>query len=1809
MNRLNTILAALLLVLALAHSTSLCANCYDSQITIDKSRYSQYSPVVVIKASYVNLTHKYPTPSGEKVSMNLDAATITNMDLVPAKNALLQISFDGQPILDKNAKEICRGDDAITDENGLFSCTVEYAKNPNGSSTPLAISSWPYPGLLTVELLRSYDEPRMKYSTQSIILYPKDHSSEHLYPIFLRSVTRPEALSICLPVAMVLGLLIASMYYHGKNPLSLLDITVPRLPSAKKVRMRSATVPVHLSSKGRLVSKIKNRIDKSAVATIAGLYKSKKKVIPDKKQIKSLMAKGGKDLSSSTSRLVQMVNDSEADDKKKKIAIARLKRLKEVNEALDIDKAATTRARTGGFSVRKQDGSSAGSRTALGQKMTKVAPNFDWLGQRLARPWKFIPAVARSEKADIVPGIPYIERASIVAQNWWNGRLGNIGMRRGIYRTLLAESGASLGLLSRDSRFARENMYDFKKIGELPHIVERLRYETFLLGRAISDEQLRNIFLNHILLKKSSSKNGDEYTIDKRRMLEVLRLKQNVEKEIDRLIASKPAEYSKALRQYHINIRLAEHLKLYIEKNHIKIYDAYGQALTKEEADHMMSRAIVYLERIRQIMREDGQLNERGGFIKDGEEVSRMHPDDVYSRYKKMTGMIKEFDSDLDYLKKLRKADTRHSPFLFVGRDIADVYGEVVLNLQSKGKLDIPNEGVFLLHIRHMIEAEMMKKSLFDTVMSERALSDKYGRDVGAVMLGDGRLNPKWFDALKDNLSLANIRQPYDYAQRSEWAARNHLTAYNTISSTFIWETERNKIEMLRRNFAAQFDGSYENFFKNYKHTIERNKTIYESMKALAPFYLDSQWDADTYNKWKERGVTYGDVRKGIWLIGAERTIFPLASGFKRDEEHNVIDAYVKADKNGLLKYDSSIFSMMLSEYAERPINTSLLFKQDDGKWKPGVPSEIETNQMIGQFRNYWNQLLRSKYITSHQTLDKDERDAEASSRLNDKAVLANIKRIEKMLDEKMKFIPRSALADDPSQTALTRMSNRVTNFAERVARGGVHELDERLHEWFTSQSYARIVLESFNRDWENKRLMSDEVRQSFDLKERIRQDRMEMQDLMLHGKLSPEQQDRLSRLRSDVSLNISQMHNAEAKAREASKYFGDRETRGVANMFTPTFNVFEQTVMRDPRITFGSAYGMGPALMSGYQSGQFVGERPSMWAGYGLMPGDKAASTLSWIPYWTSMAYASHTRTFFTKITGYTTVYHQDPEHPDLNRSHELEVMPAFQSLFRPAQNFDWFTRFFPRPIVRGLNDYRDEFGWKFTEEHKGAGPRPILPLSWKAAGADATFDVDEQKYRLMGFDANSEIRRRKLGLTFREEMDLWYKRYSTEAYSNAEETNRILKTHLENASSPSERQMIKSVMKEVDDAAKTTRSIWSIPVIGNYFKQGYYALENRAGYDVSAAGAAHRLPEFIPWEKNMSGYITPGMYYPDFEGHWQMYPRISRTFMNPVDNMSALSRHANIRPQDSSLKGDDYLLNSGVGRDLHLDAIKDVYKRETSLLWQMVDVERQRHAFSFLNTPYILPMAPLYIGIYQAVKKSTSWGRNNAWSEGMQKQKDLGPMTPEQQANEANMRNLADQARIGKTTYNCPTHGIELPGGSLCPLCRTQEQVDQEKHYHPLKERARRSYQNIKNMALSTLSLGGDIPIGNYNHYQNMAHCPTHGIGYQRGTMCPLCTSDVVHEHPQISKDMVNENKKMLDHYRSEINKVTNSIGLSESEKIDQISSLVDERDKYWKEQPMSNLATYDLRIDWKSNLHLIKDQLKKISEYDKKGGYKIK
>jgi hypothetical protein len=1804
---------------------------YDAWANIES--YSPSSIRLNVSYSHDIIIQQAGRPGGAGSQSQYDYYGST---MLPLGGALLELSFDGSPLLDSSGAPACpnlitaqrtglSGGQVV--EEGEAVCTQPsgfYAKSPYPADggKPIPISSWPRCAFLEVKLLSSPKVPIKAFHSSPLLICPSASKLSNLWAFLglAQLKSNPALIAACLPLVIIFGLLMASMYYQGRDPLSLLDITTPRLPSMRKVRVKPAVVPLHLASKGRLSDRYLRNIEKSMGSILYDLYKrhgkgdprGKLKDILSTKKIGyvpgflgKIPATQGQNFKSTLLELEKLVDASGASEREKRAAKELLLRHLQAREALIVEKDVHSWARGGGRTLTR-----------------KIIPTVDFIFSRLAKPWKLIPGVANKEWADKLPGLPYIERTGLVITNWFAGRAGNVSLRQQIRRALTAEVGVKLGLLDREkSEYAKKHLFDNRKIGNIPNIIEKLRNETYVFGVAVVDEHARAL-ITAAVLRREEGKDGVKFVIDQKRLEQVLKMLKEAQE--------KAGENKLEMRRL-----FAQSLLEFASKNlsSMRFIDAAGNELSNSEKLAFLEQAKSHIFGAIRIIQEDGQATKNGLLpIFNTDATRKMNPEDVFGRYNKMIALLDAYKQNADQIRAGKV------PLVFFNNDLAELIGRAIAAKELSGKIKIQSEAHRLFEIRRYMEEEYARRKLYDVII---------GADVRQVFDGS-KLSPQWLSKVREALSVQALRAELDYAKRGEWAARNYLTGYNTNNRGYWWEAERNKIEIIRQALSNSIGMGQENLLRNYWTQIDRNKFIYYSMKELCEFYLGKKWSAEAYEEWKARGVLYKDIQKGVWLIGDNRLIIPLPSNILRDASGNIVGVLVERDKGGWIKanmpskiaeieidgrkaFVHGAFSFMISDYADRPVNLALLFKTESGKWKPGSPTDRETQILFQQQKAAYLALSSPAYGSASKdwraALSPSELEALASGRaMSREKIWENIRRIEEMLGGRVQAVPRSALpylSGELAQSWWTRGMARITQGLERVMIGGAADTVERLHAWYAAQAYARVLLMQLQSDISSGQFYSEPVQNSLKAKEELGKLRQEQLRLLSTPNLSPEQKQELERLRARISELSAQIPQLEKIARQYQKEhaFVDRNLKRVADMAIPFYNVNEQVNMRDPRVAWGGGYGMGPAVMVGYQTGQFVGERPQMWAGYNLFPGDRWLNILARPSYWASMAFGMWTRPFFTKLVGYTTVYHVDPERGISGSSwHEPGIAEGVRSLFRPSQSFDWLTRFYPFPVWRGFGAYKDEFGWKIKEEGGWRGVRYISPVTWlygkgpggRGGGTDELAEVDIRKYSMLGLNAGEVLRTKKLGRTFREEYLLW----SDDAHA-AQEAANALRSNIPSITDPNERRIAQAQLRIYEDIANPYRRIWNIPGIGAFFRQGYWAVENRTGYDISAVGGSHRPWEMLsPYYKNIASAPVPGMVYVDWSGQMKLFGRLAQSILNPTrlppSNLYDMWQAKKSGSYSSSpLSGFSNLSAGsyepiGIAHDLQRDALLDTYRRETPTLAKFFDIDMQRQAFSFQNSEFVIPLAPLYLAAYQIFRHKSSWARKQPWNSLQPREKDIGEPTQEQLKQEE-MRRLEQYqaAQQGQLTYRCPTHGINLQIGQSCPLCRSEEAYRMEKEQSSTISSLKRRAENLKSLVISSFSLSKWTD-PNYYHYENQAHCPIHGVGYLRGTACPLCLSELKAKSGGEAKDNIRRYQETLSKYAKKMQEIEFNPILPESEKGRKLLEL--ERERESELGKIGIQIDRDTRMGYRQGLAYLRAMLEEVKKLEATTSYKV-
>lgn len=1758
---------ALLLLPNYAHAAEpLCDICFRSFISLNLSDAVEVAPNIYMvralaHATYYNSTITQGSGGGQPFQdTNPSSNPTAKFFLANATNAELYFKFNGMDIVNNNNQTPCSP--ILTSPNdtahpyaktGEAACELRYYRNHRG--VPTLLSEAPTCGILSVELNRSFDDLRVKPGLQTAIFCPpRPNAAQSIWPILGAWIADPALYMSCIGGFIALGLLIASMYYDGKNPLSLLDITSPRLPAGRKARMPKATIPYHLAHKGRINDRVIMRAEKAITSQLVSLYRrgGARNTTDVARQAKLLFAQYGSNRQELLSRLRSLGAKSGMRPDHVNAVMRGVERMADIRMAADIDKQRFGFARSGG-PITGPFGKMLGTRNWPGAKITKYGP-------KIAKPWKFIPGVEGKKWADKIPGIPYVERVSLIAGNWFGSRFASISMRRDVRRAAMAEIGSRAGLVRKDSAFYQKYSYDKKKIGEIPAIVERMHQETIHLGRAVQEEVLRKVMVS-LAARREQLKNGDkqnpELVLVERRLKEIMVIIHKVEQE-RKAAAERGEDYAKHEKLLHgllayakkeglIEYKIGADGKISVIKNNnfLMIHDGDPKTMEHFREKRMSPKELEYfLNLIRQSERIIGQSASirNGTLTRDGRDPLffdangkpiRLNPEDVRSRYEQMYGLLAP--------DRARWREGR-LPFTPLAVDLGEYSGRILLRTDANYRANT-GEVYRTMRVRMRMEEELAFRRMYDYLVSQRAMresADTYGFKLGE----------NWYRDMMGFMGVKSLRgdmSSFNYQLRGEFAARKYITGYSANLYGFELEAEKGKIESLRQVFANQYGKTWENLFRNYDINVKRNLQIYDSMRDSHEIYLGKAgWSWDTYLKWKDRGVLYEDARKGVWIIGADKTVRPLA-GLNMEEWR----------KSGKFLYDKdAAYQQLASEYSERPINATLLIKDSKGVFGHSAPlKDPELHRLMWQLTSSQAELIGARAI-------EGGIDASPETRMRRGMLEKNVATLTEILKDRIRWSTRTEAEHHGG--ILSRTGSSFSLMLERVFGAGTYNTAERHNQWYATQAHARVVLENFNAFdneplWSKSRentfrdYLSPETQESMQAKRDLMASRTQQLELLKKNTLTPTESTELSQLRTKIRDLESRIPNLENAARLADKRFGgaDRSLRELADMTVPFYNVSEMTVMRDPRIAFGGGYGMRPAIMVGYQTGQFVGERTNMWAGYNLVPSDRILNQLAKPAFVTSMIFGQLTRTFFTKMMGYTTMYQQNPETGPENERNQYRH--AFQSLFRPTENFDWFTRLVSKPLFRRSGSYKDETGYFVKEEHDWGGGRFILPFSMKGAGSDNPFRTDQSRMLEAGIagGASGEIRRSKLGLTFREWFGLVDNRVNA---TNPQGQLDQLRHNLSFTDSASERASIRSHIAELEDTMSAQRKIWRIPVIGKFFQQGYYAVENRTGYDMSAAGGAHRPWElFSPYFKNVGKAPVPGMIYTSHEGELRLFPRVAAMLINApqdydsYDPGAGVWRHRQIDPKGGMRKllslgqvGGSYgeSVSGNIGRDaLMKDSMRDVFRHEKNLLYQYMQIENEHMMYNFVNNHYIMPLAPPIMVAYQILKAIPyhgnplrNWGATTAT-------KYEKPLTPEEafrvrQRMEAEMAlGKSPTAPGGGNFWTCSVHGIHLPQGQICPVCHTELEDSQtrQKRIGTIKRIGHGMKDTLVSYAQSFVpfeyapaeekwkfSLRGM----SYNYYVNQAHCPTHGIGYSRGMTCPMCAKGDFMESRQLTE-----------------------------------------------------------------------------------------
>ena len=203
---------------------------------------------------------------------------------LPLEGAPVYFTYDGKAISDLSGKVICYPAEP-TGAKGETSCTAEYYFDSIGSLPEnLKNGDAPEGEVKSIEaggkcgVISAYfrgipsSGKEYGYSSQSAVLCSSQNAALSALGAALPvAIGSAQNAGICFPVILIAGLLIASMYYSGRDPLSLFDLTTPRLPRMKQFRVKAGTSPQVVRSLVRRLAMIQRHSRRDAMRVFAAL--------------------------------------------------------------------------------------------------------------------------------------------------------------------------------------------------------------------------------------------------------------------------------------------------------------------------------------------------------------------------------------------------------------------------------------------------------------------------------------------------------------------------------------------------------------------------------------------------------------------------------------------------------------------------------------------------------------------------------------------------------------------------------------------------------------------------------------------------------------------------------------------------------------------------------------------------------------------------------------------------------------------------------------------------------------------------------------------------------------------------------------------------------------------------------------------------------------------------------------------------------------------------------------------------------------------------------------------------------------------------------------------------------------------------------------------------------------------------------------------------------------------------------------------------------------------------------------------------
>ena len=234
--------------------------------------------VVSAKLTYLNITYFRQLDEAKIADINKKVVQTQNLQdlytqgdysadsftakILPVNGSPLNFTFEGQPVMDASGNAICN--QTLTDENGMASCDIKYYRDPvNGAKRN--IEYYRSCGYATVTSEAKGDLPS---ASQAATVCPDNVAAISAFAPAIQTEIGSN-LPFCFPAMLIAGLLVAAMYYSGRDPLSLFDLTTPKLPKTPSFKVKMNQSPQMLRQVQRRYMMIKKQARRDSVREIA----------------------------------------------------------------------------------------------------------------------------------------------------------------------------------------------------------------------------------------------------------------------------------------------------------------------------------------------------------------------------------------------------------------------------------------------------------------------------------------------------------------------------------------------------------------------------------------------------------------------------------------------------------------------------------------------------------------------------------------------------------------------------------------------------------------------------------------------------------------------------------------------------------------------------------------------------------------------------------------------------------------------------------------------------------------------------------------------------------------------------------------------------------------------------------------------------------------------------------------------------------------------------------------------------------------------------------------------------------------------------------------------------------------------------------------------------------------------------------------------------------------------------------------------------------------------------------------------------